>query len=222
VPRPPPQRAILSALVDNPPLPANDRLCHRLAGYELRLPPLRERPGDIALLAEHFLAEAACELGPHTLSAEALARLCAHDWPGNARELRNVLRRAAALADAAIDVALLGLEAPSPEPACELRLASRAADGPAASGSPAPAAVLGHSMTLAGRTFAEMQTAIFLWALARGQPAPGGRQPRHLALDLLRPRPSSRPGDRVVSAGPRWPPRRLNHRDSCLRSGLGG
>ena len=158
-------------------------LYHRLAGCELRLPPLRERPGDIALLAEHFLAEAAGELGPHTLSAEALARLCAHDWPGNARELRNVLRRAAALADAVIDVALLGLEAPFPEPACELRLASRAADGPAASGSSAPAAVLGDSMTLAGRIFAEMQIVIFLWALARNR---GSRRRAAASLGISR------------------------------------
>jgi two-component system nitrogen regulation response regulator GlnG len=157
-------------------------LYHRLAGCELRLPPLRERPGDIPLLAEHFLAETAAEFGPHVLLPEALARLAAHDWPGNARELRNVLRRAAALVDRVIDATALGLEAPFPDARCALHLASRAADGPAA-GPATSAPVLGDHLSLAGRTFAEMQDAIFLWALARNH---GSRRRAAATLGISR------------------------------------
>ena len=146
-------------------------LYHRLAGCELRLPPLRERPGDILLLAEHFLAEAAAEFGPRTLADDARARLLVYAWPGNARELRNVLRRAAALADGVIDTAALAIEAAFGESSCELRLASCAADAPAhatALGAPTRG-LTGDSLDLAGRTFAEMQAAIFRWALARSR-----------------------------------------------------
>jgi len=63
-------------------------LYYRLAVVRLRLPPLRERGDDIALLARHFLA------GKNvTLSPEDEAQLLAHPWPGNVRELRNVLER---------------------------------------------------------------------------------------------------------------------------------
>ena len=70
-------------------------LYHRLAGFELALPPLRARRGDLARLARHLLDELGRELGPRTIDGAALARLAGHDWPGNVRELRNVLRRAA-------------------------------------------------------------------------------------------------------------------------------
>ena len=70
-------------------------LYHRLAGFELALPPLRARRGDLARLARHLLDELGRELGPRTIDLGALTRLAGHDWPGNVRELRNVLRRAA-------------------------------------------------------------------------------------------------------------------------------
>ncbi|MAC29015.1 MAG: sigma-54-dependent Fis family transcriptional regulator [Sandaracinus sp.] len=75
-------------------------LYFRLAEMEVRLPPLRDRAGDVALLAERILAELAevQEDEPKGISAEALARLEAHPWPGNVRQLRNVLRRAAVMA----------------------------------------------------------------------------------------------------------------------------
>jgi two-component system nitrogen regulation response regulator GlnG len=64
----------------------------------IRLPPLRERPEDIAELANHFLAEAAAEGLPHkVLENDALERLRQHRWPGNVRELENLVRRLAAL-----------------------------------------------------------------------------------------------------------------------------
>ena len=149
-------------------------LYHRLAGCELRLPALRERPSDIALLADHFLAELLPEFGPRAIRAEAMARLLMHDWPGNVRELRNTLRRAAALSDGAIDSAALGLETGTAfPPACEIRLASRAADAPEGAAQvaalPTPSATGAESdvLALSGKTFAEMQTAIFRWALRR-------------------------------------------------------
>jgi len=75
-------------------------LLHRLDVVRLRLPPLRERREDIPSLATRFLAAAGTRLGApaKTLSADALARLRAHDWPGNVRELENVCWRLAALA----------------------------------------------------------------------------------------------------------------------------
>ena len=73
-------------------------LYYRLNVIPLSLPPLRERPGDVRELAEHF----ACLYAPagrlFRLTPEFLARLEAHSWPGNVRELANCLRRAVALA----------------------------------------------------------------------------------------------------------------------------
>jgi pSer/pThr/pTyr-binding forkhead associated (FHA) protein len=71
----------------------------------VRVPPLRERPDDIRALAEHFLSEARSVCGPRVFTQEALDRLLAHDWPGNARELRNVVHSAAAASAGTIDVA---------------------------------------------------------------------------------------------------------------------
>jgi len=70
-------------------------LYHRLAQVTLAVPPLRDRPGDLPLLCAHFLAEAAEEVGPRTLTPAALDLLRRAPWPGNVRELRHVLFRAA-------------------------------------------------------------------------------------------------------------------------------
>lgn len=71
-------------------------LQYRLNPLYVRLPPLRERDGDVALLAEHFIASAASRLGttPKRWTAEALQALAAYAWPGNVRELENVTLRA--------------------------------------------------------------------------------------------------------------------------------
>ncbi len=66
-------------------------LYYRLAIFPIKLPPLRERLGDVQKLAEAFLAKF-CPTA--TLSAEAVESLRRHDWPGNVRELRNVVERA--------------------------------------------------------------------------------------------------------------------------------
>jgi len=62
----------------------------------IRLPPLRERGSDLELLAEHFLAQAAREVGRPVpaLHPQALERLRTYPWPGNVRQLQHVLRRA--------------------------------------------------------------------------------------------------------------------------------
>src|ERR1700737_1205893 len=72
-----------------------DDLYPRLAVITLDLPPLRERGRDVLLLAERFLARACLdyELSPKRLNEEAQARLLAHHWPGNIRELANVMER---------------------------------------------------------------------------------------------------------------------------------
>ncbi|MBY9061908.1 nitrogen regulation protein NR(I) [Sphingomonas yunnanensis] len=73
-------------------------LYYRLNVVPIALPALRERRGDIAELARHFLDRAAeAGLPRKTLAAEAIAALEAHDWPGNVRELENLMRRLAAL-----------------------------------------------------------------------------------------------------------------------------
>jgi len=71
-------------------------LYHRIAAFPLRVPPLRERRGDIPLLAAHFADGARRRLGtgPVRLSEEVRARLAAAEWPGNVRELENVVSRA--------------------------------------------------------------------------------------------------------------------------------
>jgi len=76
-------------------------LYFRLAAVCLAIPPLRERPAEIEPLARTFLARACERLGRAApdLSAEALARLASHKWPGNARELRNVMERAALICE---------------------------------------------------------------------------------------------------------------------------
>jgi len=71
-------------------------LYYRIAAFPIALPPLRERKADIALLAASFLKRAArsSPASVAALSPGALRLLQAHDWPGNLRQLRNVLERA--------------------------------------------------------------------------------------------------------------------------------
>lgn len=71
-------------------------LYYRLNVLWIHLPPLRERTDDLPLLARHFIQRFSTELGERerALSPCALARLAAHDWSGNVRELENVIHRA--------------------------------------------------------------------------------------------------------------------------------
>lgn len=95
-------------------------LYYRLSTFPIALPPLRERSGDIPLLATSLLARVA-PARRLSLATAALARLARHPFPGNVRELRNVLERAALLTDgdvigeAVIERALaVGLRAAAP------------------------------------------------------------------------------------------------------------
>ena len=74
-------------------------LYYRLSAFPIEIPPLRERPEDIAPLAEHFLAKYASPLPPPELSALAMQLLKTHAWPGNIRELQNVIERALILSE---------------------------------------------------------------------------------------------------------------------------
>ncbi|MGC4001533.1 MAG: sigma-54 dependent transcriptional regulator [Anaeromyxobacter sp.] len=75
-------------------------LFYRLNVFPVPLPPLRERPEDVALLAAHFLEKHARALRRAVtgFEPEALRRMAAHAWPGNVRELENAVERAAAVA----------------------------------------------------------------------------------------------------------------------------
>jgi two-component system response regulator HydG len=76
-------------------------LYHRFNEFTIYMPPLRERGNDIMLLAEHFLKIANNELGRNvtTFSPEVIDCFMHYRWPGNIRELKNVIRRAALLAE---------------------------------------------------------------------------------------------------------------------------
>ncbi len=79
-------------------------LMYRLSVFPLRVPPLRDRGGDLEILARHFLSE--LNARDHTdkvFSRQCLQHLQAHRWPGNVRELKNVVSRAFILADHVID-----------------------------------------------------------------------------------------------------------------------
>ncbi|WP_437675998.1 sigma 54-interacting transcriptional regulator [Sorangium sp. So ce131] len=141
-------------------------LYFRLNGVTLTIPPLRERPGEVAALAQLFAERAAKELFPSEASAmtvpispEALAGLQRHSWPGNIRELRNVIERAVILANGAPIRPEHLLLTPLPEPSPPLHVtpvpshpspsapaaASPAAASPAAA-SPAAAGALAKSV----------------------------------------------------------------------------
>jgi two-component system response regulator PilR (NtrC family) len=76
-----------------------DDLYYRINVIEIALPPLRERREDIPLLAEHFARKCAADLGRGAveIAPAVLEKLAAYDYPGNVRELENILERAVAL-----------------------------------------------------------------------------------------------------------------------------
>ncbi|HUF75026.1 MAG TPA: sigma-54 dependent transcriptional regulator [Longimicrobiales bacterium] len=97
-------------------------LFYRLNVLRVSVPPLRERGGDVRVLAEHILSELADAQGlPNVrMTEEAVRALDAHAWPGNVRELKNVLERALLMSDAReirVDSLGMGTRAPSLEPA---------------------------------------------------------------------------------------------------------
>jgi transcriptional regulator with GAF, ATPase, and Fis domain len=84
-------------------------LFYRLRVLHIRMPPLRERKEDIALLASHFLDREAKRMGgkPRRLAPGVLDMLCAYDWPGNVRELENEVLRMVALSGEVVETDVL-------------------------------------------------------------------------------------------------------------------
>src|SRR5499425_2704629 len=83
-------------------------LFYRLSVMPIRVPSLRERPGDIPLLASHFLQESAqrCKKPVRAIAPAAMEALARYSWPGNVRELQNVIERAVIIVkgDTVLDV----------------------------------------------------------------------------------------------------------------------
>jgi len=81
-------------------------LYYRLQVFDIHIPPLRDRPEDIVALTAQFLEDIGRSFGrtPSGLTHDAKAALLAHEWRGNARELRNVLERAAIVAEGGLIV----------------------------------------------------------------------------------------------------------------------
>ena len=116
-------------------------LYYRLNVFAIRLPPLRERPGDVVPLSEAFLAEIGRGLGspPAGISRDARKLLTEYHWPGNVRELRHILERAAILCDGGLITGEhLALHAAMP--AAAPVVASRTGAGTPAASSGTPAA----------------------------------------------------------------------------------
>jgi formate hydrogenlyase transcriptional activator len=79
-------------------------LYYRLNVFPIFIPPLRERPKDIPLLVQHFVREAARRMNKtvHTVPTETMAALTQYHWPGNIRELENVIERAVILSPGSV------------------------------------------------------------------------------------------------------------------------
>jgi DNA-binding NtrC family response regulator len=107
-------------------------LYYRLCVLTINLPPLREREEDILLLARHFLTKYDRGGALPSLSADAEQALQAYEWPGNARELENVIQRSVAMTRSGV-ITAADLELPGPE-------APQSLDAQAAQASPETAA----------------------------------------------------------------------------------
>jgi hydrogenase-4 transcriptional activator len=109
-------------------------LWYRISVFPIRLPPLRERPGDIPVLAAHFAWRSGQRLGGHPLTPtpEDLERLLAYPWPGNVRELGAVIERAVILGNGhSLEIAAaLGLTPPRSSSAGQIGVAADAGPAP--------------------------------------------------------------------------------------------
>ncbi|HUO23749.1 MAG TPA: sigma-54 dependent transcriptional regulator [Caulobacteraceae bacterium] len=145
-------------------------LLYRLNVVNLRLPPLRERPGDILALAEHFARKyaAANGLKDKPLSAEARRRLVAHRWPGNVRELENALHRAVLLSvGPEIDEAAIRLPDGQPLSPAIGSGAGLAAQAASRAAQAAAGAAIGAGVSaFVGQTVAEVEQSLILGTLA--------------------------------------------------------
>ncbi|HZN03378.1 MAG TPA: helix-turn-helix domain-containing protein, partial [Candidatus Polarisedimenticolia bacterium] len=143
----------------------------------LRVPPLRERSEDIPLLARHFARDIAARLGRRApaLTESAASLLKTYHWPGNARELRNVVERAMILSPGET---LSGFDLPpagGPVPAAAgvaapARAAVQVADAPSSSGAPTGSETTPAAEAMALRTvIAESERRAVIEALRRAR-----------------------------------------------------
>lgn len=153
-------------------------LLHRLAGYEIHVPPLRVRRDDIARLLVQFLRQETQNLRDEPLDgtsdtswlpAPVVARLVSHDWPGNVRELQNVARRLAVLRHVEGNI--------DPHPLLDQLLSPAAGNQKTSSPSVIP------SLPHEGRTGADVEPEELIEALERAGWQPG---PAAKALGLSR------------------------------------
>jgi two-component system response regulator FlrC len=134
-------------------------LLYRLNVMNLKLPPLRERPGDVIALADHFIRKysAANGVAERALAATARQRLLAHRWPGNVRELENAMHRAVLLSTGA-EIEEFAIRLPDGQPMSAApgsetaRVASMAAEA--------------ASRTFVGQTVAEVEQQLIIDTLS--------------------------------------------------------
>ncbi len=141
-------------------------LLYRLNVVNLRLPPLRERPGDIVALAEHFVKKYAAANGvPERPLAEATRRsLLRHPWPGNVRELENAMHRAVLLSvGPEIDEGAIRLPDGQPLSEAPMGLAAQAAQRAASAVSAVDEA---STRALVGQTVAQVEQQLILDTLS--------------------------------------------------------
>ncbi len=137
-------------------------LLYRLNVVNLRLPALRERPGDVAVLADHFVKKYAAANGVpvRPLSQDARRALAAHRWPGNVRELENAMHRAVLLA-VGTEIDAEAIRLPDGQPLMGGTLGADA--GPAARAAQTADAV---SRAYVGQTVAQMEKTLILDTLS--------------------------------------------------------
>jgi DNA-binding NtrC family response regulator len=135
-------------------------LLYRLNVVNLALPPLRERPGDIVALAEHFAKKYAAANGvpERAIGASARQRLLSHRWPGNVRELENAMHRAVLLATGP-EIEEFAIRLPDGAP---MSAASPAADTARAASMAAEAA----NRAFVGQTVAAMEQQLIIETLS--------------------------------------------------------
>jgi DNA-binding NtrC family response regulator len=138
-------------------------LLYRLNVVNLRLPSLRERPGDIAVLADHFIKKYAVANGVpvRTISADARRALAGHRWPGNVRELENAMHRAVLLA-VGPEIDLEAIRLPDGQP-LGVAPGGMGDSGPAARAAQTADAV---SRAYVGQTVAQMEKSLILDTLS--------------------------------------------------------
>jgi PAS domain S-box-containing protein len=174
-------------------------LYYRLNVFPVHLPPLRQRPGDVAILVHAFLRRFARQAGRRLqgVAPEAMRRLEAYRWPGNVRELQNVIERAVILAHGPV----IGVEAlPELAPAAEAAPPVVTPEQPAA---PRAFVRLPHAVDEAERAHVARVLVETRWIIegARGAARVLGLHPNTLRSRMkkwgLR-----RPGERVLAALP--------------------